>query len=116
MKKTFLELKKINGGTQARIVPEEEGHTYYEVDLSEEPPHPEVTELYLGERVKRLTVKNATFPNVRKVISRSGAYRFSSCGFLIDHKGVLEHTFFRKPEEILDMEDIFWIGNYQYGA
>lgn len=112
MKKTFLELRKINGGTQARIVPEEEGNAYYEVDLSEEPPHPEVTELYIGERVKKLTVKNATFPNVRKVISRSGAYRFSSCGFLVNHKGVLEHTFFRGPEEILDMEDIFWIGNY----
>ena len=84
--------------------------TAREVDLmGETQVFPKVRELYIGKDVTDIKIKNGTFPNIRKVVSDSDHYPSTNNGLLIRH-GVLQNTFHRGSEEVLNFAKVARIG------
>lgn len=64
--------------------------------------YPDVKELWIGEDVFQIKIKNESFPNIKRVISTSPCFLSNNNGLLIASDGTLQNTFCKKPEEVLD--------------
>lgn len=72
---------------------------------------PDVEELIIENNVSSISISNFMFPNVKKVTSHS--MNFKSAPYLICNN-VLQNTFCKQPDEIIDLQGIQVIESYAF--
>ena len=74
---------------------------------------PQVKTLYIGPNVMDIVIRNAMFPNVKKVISDNPM--FASGNMLVKHH-VLLNAFYQTDDAVIDLKDVFLIKAFAFNG
>lgn len=74
---------------------------------------PQVKTLYIGPNVMDIVIRNAMFPNVKKVISDNPM--FASGNMLVKHH-VLLNAFYQTDDVVIDLKDVFLIKAFAFNG
>lgn len=74
---------------------------------------PQVKTLYIGPNVIDIVIRNAMFPNVKKVISDNPM--FASGNMLVKHH-VLLNAFYQTDDAVIDLKDVFLIKAFAFNG